>query len=330
MSPLLIFLLVILVVFAAVGLTLRAQWRKIGNGLREAALRASAAAAQAAEQAKGPGHGHEQADERSATQGTSSPATTQGTAQATDTGGPATPSASAATPETSPPRSAPAPETPDAPYTLDPALLALALSGGSTQRGGKTIGFAAYDIGLLEITTGRVAASDPLVSPDPPAFTQAVPSGRHPVRVFAARFGDDERIAYALLRFSDAPAVRWENARTGAQYDKDSGAPLGAGEFFGYGVDSGTGCFMDPHAGQLLNARMEEEDDYFETIIDEMEKTYVHTRSWADIRPAPAAPENVICFSSGWGDGSYPSFFGFDEEGKVAMLVTDFLVVGEE
>jgi len=327
MSTLLLFLLFILAVFIALGLFVRAQWRNIREALKQAALRASVAASEAAARGAGQAGTTQRAPGRAidhendpaggfAGSGVPAGAGAVGAAEAgTNQAGAGKASAGGTD----------APDADDAPYTLDPALLALAQSGGSAQRGGKTIGFAAHDIGLLEVTTGRVAASDPLVSPDPPAFTQAVPNGRHPVRVIAARFGDDERIAYALLRFSEAPTVRWENARTG-----EDGAPLRKGEFFGYGVDSGTGCFMDPHAGGLLNARMEQEDDYFETIIDEMDKTYAHTRSWADIRPDPSSPGNVMCFSSGWGDGSYPSFFGFDAKGKVAVLVTDFMVVGED
>lgn len=211
------------------------------------------------------------------------------------------------------------------PYTLDTALLALAESGGSTQRGDRDIRFSVRDIGLLEISTGQVAASDPLVQPDPPGFTQAVPNGRHPVRVLIARSGSDERIAYAQLRFSEAAPVRWEMAHVGTQANE----PLGEGQFFGYGVDAGIGCFMDPRAGELLAERMGVEDDYFEVIIDDMEKTYEHTRSWLDFRPNPQMAENVICFSSGWGDGVYPSFFGFDAEGKPVQLVTDFMAVGE-
>jgi len=212
--------------------------------------------------------------------------------------------------------------TSGAPYQLKADLLALAFAGGATQKDGQEISFVVHEIGLLEISSGQVAASDPLVAPDPPAFTQAVPNGRHPVSVAIARFGSDERIAYARLRFTEAAPVRWEMARSATQ----DVATLGKDEFFGYGVDAGTGCFMDPRAGQLLNARMEAEEDYFEVIIEEMDKTYAHTRSWADIRPDPAAPENVICFSSGWGDGSYPSFFGLDAEGRPVVLVTDFLV----
>lgn len=38
-------------------------------------------------------------------------------------------------------------------------------------------------------------------------------------------------------------------------------------------------------------------------------------------------PGNIIMFTSGWGDGFYASWFGYDAQGHVAALVTDFTVV---
>jgi hypothetical protein len=35
----------------------------------------------------------------------------------------------------------------------------------------------------------------------------------------------------------------------------------------------------------------------------------------------------VIVFSSGWGDGSYPSYFGLDAEGTPLVLMTDFQIL---
>jgi hypothetical protein len=38
---------------------------------------------------------------------------------------------------------------------------------------------------------------------------------------------------------------------------------------------------------------------------------------------------NLIAFSSGWGDGCYASFFGYDAHDKLVGLVTDFQVLLE-
>jgi hypothetical protein len=37
---------------------------------------------------------------------------------------------------------------------------------------------------------------------------------------------------------------------------------------------------------------------------------------------------NFIACNSGWGDGCYPSFYGYDDTGEICVLVTDFLNVG--
>jgi hypothetical protein len=39
---------------------------------------------------------------------------------------------------------------------------------------------------------------------------------------------------------------------------------------------------------------------------------------------------NLIAFSSGLGDGVYPSFGGIDASGMVSVVVTDFFVIAEE
>src|SRR4051812_35646589 len=67
--------------------------------------------------------------------------------------------------------------------------------------------------GQLNVTSGRVLACDPLVSPEMPPFAKTVPTGSFPVTLSVASFEDgDRRVAAALLRFSEREAVRWELA----------------------------------------------------------------------------------------------------------------------
>lgn len=176
-------------------------------------------------------------------------------------------------------------------------------------------------LGEVVLPTGRIVACDPfIVSGDEEPFTRGVAPGRYPVLVNVAAFEDQERVAYAILRFADRPPVRWEMALLPEQ----EVGTLGEGEFFGYGVDAGTGCFMDEAVAPVLGERATEENEYNGDFIEEMEKTYVHTWAWGSFVLDPATGANVVAFSSGWGDGSYPSFWGFDESGAVACLVTDF------
>ena len=208
-------------------------------------------------------------------------------------------------------------------YQLDIANLELAFGGAAPGKPSRR--FLLQPAGMLTIAQGRIAASDPLVQPDTPPFTEPVPNGSFPVTLaIAALDGGDERIAYARVDFSPARAVRWEMAliegQDAAELDDEE-------DFFGYGVDAGTGCFMGAAAARDLGLAMDSEDDYFESIIAGMDQTYRHTRSWYARKPDPAGAENIVCFSSRYGDGAYPSFFGFDADGKLAALVTDFLIL---
>lgn len=210
-------------------------------------------------------------------------------------------------------------------YAIDTRALEAAFSAGQWREHGKPVTCSVVDAGVLQLTSGRVVAADPLVDPDAPAFDLQVPVGAHPVALAIARMENgDERIAYARVSFGGGAVREWRMALLEGQ----STASLGADEFFGYGVDTGTGCFMDRDAGQLLARRFEEDEAASDALVEAMEATYRSTRSWAVYRPSEAHPANVVCFSSGWGDGSYPSFVGLDEAGRPVALVTDFCVVG--
>ena len=41
----------------------------------------------------------------------------------------------------------------------------------------------------------------------------------------------------------------------------------------------------------------------------------------------PESGLNLIAFSSGWGDGCYPSYWGLDAQGQATCLLTDFRVI---
>ncbi len=130
-----------------------------------------------------------------------------------------------------------------------------------------------------------------------------------------------ERVAFARIVFAPGPATRWEMALVKGQ----DPATLGPDEFFGYGVDSGTGGFMDAAALRSYEARRNQEGEAFDDqLFAELDKTYQHTRSWYLL---PTDAGNVAFFSSGYGDGAYPSYFGYDANGKLVAVVTDFLLV---
>jgi hypothetical protein len=181
----------------------------------------------------------------------------------------------------------------------------------------KLVRFNVYSLGELSLPSGKIIAADAFMLDCEP-FTRSVKPGAYPVTVAVADLGKDQRIAFAQIRFSNKHAAHWEIALRPGQDFKE----LKSNELFGYGVDSGTGCFADPAAQNILRAKGARA--LIDAAMDEMETVRQHTRSWVRI-DTPLG--GAAMFSSGFGDGFYASYFGLAESGEVVALVTDFAVV---
>ena len=157
--------------------------------------------------------------------------------------------------------------------------------------------------GPLHLPSGRVVAADPseLDYGEEP-FVATVPPGTYPVTVSIATFLDDpahQRVAAARLDITAQPPVRWEMALRAGQDPLD----LGRGEYYGFGVDAGLACFVD--------------EDNRERLADEWQRL-------ADLRTvATLAGGDMVAWSSGWGDGVYPTWTGHTDSGAVACFVAD-------
>lgn len=172
----------------------------------------------------------------------------------------------------------------------------------------------AYCLPDIALPSGQIVASDGFIMEGGP-FSRQVKPGAYPLFLAIAKFSNDKRVAFAMLRFSDAPVSRWEMAVTKGQ-DPDK---LQKDEIFGYGVDSGTGCFCDFEAQRVLVDAFDPDGSFFNDVIGKMS-----TCEWVHIKTPKGS---AALFSSGFGDGSYASYFGLDEAGNAAVLVTDFGVL---
>lgn len=183
--------------------------------------------------------------------------------------------------------------------------------------------FHTQGAGDLIITSGRIAAADPFVNlTDTPPFTTPVPNGRFPVTLAVAKIGDGHyRVAFARVLFSTAPVVRWQMALIEGQ----NPAKLKENEIFGYPVDAGTGSFFDPAAAVEAKALMDRNPNAWEDWQTRGEANGARIENFGTfLLNEPFGNSNVVMFHSGWGDGFYPSYFGYDAAGQVTVLVTDF------
>ena len=189
-----------------------------------------------------------------------------------------------------------------------------------------------HKVGELILTSGRIVACDPLIVPDTRYdLKKSITPGRYPVLLSAAEFQPigDTRFACAKLQISDKPTAQWEIA---LMNDPD---PDGELDLSTYGVDSATGSFLDYDAAQIMANLVssgitypDEFDLFCNRVIAQMEQNsignYPLTAGWSNMKIGDDIEANIISFSSGWGDGSYPSFWGYDVSGDLTCLVTDF------
>ncbi|GAB3848809.1 DUF4241 domain-containing protein [Dactylosporangium cerinum] len=172
----------------------------------------------------------------------------------------------------------------------------------------RRLGLSVHTAGPLHLTSGRLVAADPSsLDFDAVPFTVLVPPGSYPVSVSLATFVDDprhSRVCAVRLDVTHQPVIRWEMALRDGQEPLE----LGYGEFFGFGVDAGMACFVDADAA----GRMQ---DVWRTLAGLVEPRYRTIDSGA-----------MVAWSSGWGDGAYPTWIGYDATGSVACFVADMLL----
>jgi len=184
---------------------------------------------------------------------------------------------------------------------------------------GRTLTFSVVPIGLLSLPSGRIVASDPLTAGHPEPFVQTVIPGRYLVELSLARDGKGaERVAMARIKFTGRQPEVWVMALNKGQ----SQSELPAGGFWGYRSDSGTGAFMDANAASRADFAYLDDID---SLLLELTANYKPYRYWLEV-PLDRR-HNVVMFSSGEGEGSYPSYFGIDEAGDICALVTDFQLI---
>jgi len=178
-------------------------------------------------------------------------------------------------------------------------------------------------LGKLHLSTGRVVASDPLVFRDQPPFLMEVPPGEYEVSLsVAAISGGDRRVAFAMLRFGELSEISEWTLLEHAEWPARRGDSRTS-----YDVDSGTGCFMDAATQKILDEKLEDEQ-FDEFFCNEIAKPYETDRiDWINLYPDGGKDDNVMAFSTGWGDGSYSTYGGLDAEGRPVCFLTDFEVV---
>jgi len=179
-------------------------------------------------------------------------------------------------------------------------------------------------LGILNLPTGKIVANDPLTFFEYEPFATTVPIGKYPVFVHVScpYSSNDKRVAFAEIRFTENPPVRFELAllnelEKASSLDTDND----------YGVDSATGCFMDYETCMILKDKVDQhtgndmiaESAELENALEETSTIFSTANKFLS-----NTENNIVAFSSGFGDGGYFSYWGFDEKNEICCLITDF------
>ena len=165
---------------------------------------------------------------------------------------------------------------------------------------------------------------------------QTIPAGTYPVKICVVpseKYGD--RYACVKVEVSREKPVRYELGMTGKE---DLDEELGEDDYFGFGVDAGMGCVADIQTQAAFKAywakRLEEDPDidpYNNLFCDLLEENAkAHPKYQGDCGDwlnwtVPGTDCNLPIFASGWGDGYYPVYFGYDAKGKICAVYVRFI-----
>ena len=196
------------------------------------------------------------------------------------------------------------------------------------------------DIGPCSLPSGKVLVRDPLVylwdKEEKPYFLSA-PAGIYRTEVCVVKPDGDwdcARYAAVRLRFTDNRPVEFCEALVG---DEDL-SELEDASYFGFCVDAGLGCICDEEGRRAFCAWSEQwdkahpdgnqYDDYFAPLFAESYKAHPEFQreggdwlNWV----IPGTDYHLPLFQSGFGDGVYPVYWGFDEEGQICQLAVQFI-----
>ncbi|GAA4310578.1 DUF4241 domain-containing protein [Mucilaginibacter gynuensis] len=190
------------------------------------------------------------------------------------------------------------------------------------------------EIGNLNVPTGKIVACDPLVTVNYTPFNKTVKPGIYPVKIYIAETKESgERYAIAKLEFSSKKADKWVLA---LQDGEDTAELKNPDDYFGFPVDAGLGGFFDYKAGleygKFTDQFQKEHpngniyEDYLASEFKKNAKKPNEEGDWINLK-IPNSDLNITMFHSGYGDGSYPAYWGMTKNNEIVSLIIDFFVL---
>lgn len=199
----------------------------------------------------------------------------------------------------------------------------------------------AADIAQLSVISGHLTAidyseADMVGGEYTPHYTQTIENGEYNVKVSLADYGTGGyRVAAAKIEFVDEEPAYFKMAL----YENQDISKLPEGYFYGFDIDSGMAIIADSEVLNEYYEILEQFDDnedvispaieyYMANIENEFDDSYKkfpeYKISYVDY-VVPQTSHHMLFIETGMGDGTYPVYFGYSEEGNLCCAVIQFI-----
>ena len=193
------------------------------------------------------------------------------------------------------------------------------------------------DMGEIEFPTGDILVRDPLVwlNRDEKAYLTSVPRGKYRIETLVVKLEEDHyRYALSRVRFTEnVPKIYYEALKGDENLDDVDGDSI-----FGFNVDAGLATIVDIETRNAYcdfkdkwyteNPNKNIYDDFFaEVFAKNAEENPVYQREggdWINFK-IPNSELSIPMIQSGFGDGRYPVYFGYDENGELCDLIVEYI-----
>lgn len=198
------------------------------------------------------------------------------------------------------------------------------------------------NMGTVNFTTDEILVRDPLVwlkREEEPYFIK-VPMGKYLLETLVVELEEEHyRYIASRVRFREKDSVVYRQALEGTEnlegVDSDS--------FFGFNVDAGLATIVDTNTRDIYcdfvdawEKKHPEGNMYDDFFTEEFRKSYLEHPEfqrdggdWINFK-IPNTEYTVPMIQSGFGDGKYPVYFGYDESGELCDVVMEYIYVGAE
>lgn len=195
------------------------------------------------------------------------------------------------------------------------------------------------NIGDINLPSGQIIASDPFLTHDAEPFRRKVKPGKYPVELSILKIEDNHyRIAFSRINFKEEKSTKWILAIP-ENIDLKDIKSLKREEYFGFPVEAGLGCFIDKKTNELLVRKMDSfysetpDLNYYDDLLANEFQKYSSSNKysrdlgdWNNHVVEESTSQNVMMFTSGWGDGFYPVYWGLNNSGEFVEIIIDFMI----